>query len=230
MQACSDCNRVLQDEDAQRGCPFCGRARAPARTALALLGLMVGCTASPEESGASGTTSGGASGSTSDAMESSSSSGDSSSGATTEDLSTGSTMSSEDTSTGTVMATTGSGGGFIYGSPDTTGGTIECDIFEQDCLEGEKCALWANDGGDVWNAARCVPLSEDPAEDGEACAFEGAPGLGLDTCSAGSACLGESADAQDGICWPYCVTEQQCGEAASCVDQAEMVGVCIPDA
>src|SRR5262245_13882487 len=41
--------------------------------------------------------------------------------------------------------------GFIE-DHDGGGHSWECSLFEQDCPIGEKCNIYANDGGNAWNA------------------------------------------------------------------------------
>ena len=78
------------------------------------------------------------------------------------------------TETGDDPETETTSAGFIYGNPDTGGlEPFDCDIWAQDCPEGEKCSAWANDGGGAWNATRCVPVDDDPDQVGEACNVEG---------------------------------------------------------
>jgi hypothetical protein len=74
-----------------------------------------------------------------------------------------------------------------------TGGTTgepsgDCDPFAQDCPPGEKCSAWADDGGGSWNATKCVPIAEDPAQPGEPCTVEASPVSGVDSCDLGSMC------------------------------------------
>ena len=68
-------------------------------------------------------------------------------------------------------STGGSSCGFVCDSSDTAGDT--CDLWEQDCPEGEKCNPWANDGGASWNALRCVPIDPNPDGVGEPCTVSG---------------------------------------------------------
>ncbi len=77
----------------------------------------------------------------------------------------------------------------------------ECDPMLQDCPRGEKCNIFANDGGNAWNAAWCVPIVPDPALPDEACTTEG---LGFDTCALGSVCAWIDADSGQGVCQPMC--------------------------
>lgn len=73
-------------------------------------------------------------------------------------------------------------------SGDTDPNPIECSLFDQDCPNDSKCAPWANDGGDTWNATRCVPIADDTAFFGDACTVEGDPLSGMDDCVQGAVC------------------------------------------
>ena len=52
--------------------------------------------------------------------------------------------------------------GVIFILPDDGGtGVFECDLWGQDCPDGEKCMPWASNGG-TWNATRCSPVVDSP--------------------------------------------------------------------
>ena len=93
----------------------------------------------------------------------------------------------------------GGGGGFAF----------ECSFFTQNCMEGELCSAWSNDGGPLWNASRCAPLDPQPAQVGEPCAVEGSMVSGIHDCDVGLQCLpygkptaltGRCAQFCDGLC------------------------------
>ncbi|HWB82427.1 MAG TPA: von Willebrand factor type A domain-containing protein [Nannocystaceae bacterium] len=92
--------------------------------------------------------------------------------------------------------------GFIQ-DPDGGGVSIECDIWAQDCPEGEKCMPWANDGGPEWNATRCSPL--DPMADapGDQCSVEGSGVSGIDSCEIDAMCWDPNRELQ-GTCISFC--------------------------
>ena len=89
---------------------------------------------------------------------------------------------------------------------DPTGDPIggECDPFAQDCPEGEKCMPYADDGGNAWNANRCVPVVEGAGQPGDPCVVEGSGVSGVDNCDLGSMCYYVSAETNEGICTPLC--------------------------
>ncbi|WAS93512.1 hypothetical protein [Nannocystis punicea] len=86
-----------------------------------------------------------------------------------------------------------------------------CDIYAQDCPEGQKCTAL----GASWSSAGCVPLSQFPAKVGEYCGPEGEG----DTCEAGSICQFEPLISSM-ICQPLCGCSEAnptCGENERCV-------------
>lgn len=110
--------------------------------------------------------------------------------------------------------------GLFQCEPDVGPIAIECDIFMQDCPEGEKCAPWANDGGASWNAIRCVPVDPDPDGVGEPCTTEEGPFSGLDSCDVGVMCWDVDPDTQQGVCTPLCsgsVNAPMCDDDRICL-------------
>jgi hypothetical protein len=111
--------------------------------------------------------------------------------------------------------------------------TWECSIVEQDCPDGEKCSPWANDGGDVWNHVKCVPLDPSPNLPGETCVVEGSGVSGVDSCALGSMCWDVDPETNEGTCVPLCTGTEaniQCPEE----DQTCVIGnegnirLCLP--
>jgi hypothetical protein len=95
------------------------------------------------------------------------------------------------------------GGGFIM-EPDGGGGGNECDIFAQDCMAGEKCMPWANDGGSAWNATTCSPVAPNPNQVGDPCTVEGSGVSGVDDCDIGLMCWGVDVQTNMGECIELC--------------------------
>lgn len=126
------------------------------------------------------------------------------------------------TSAGDDTTTTAGKSSAIYGGPIMDPGNgvikIECSVWNQDCAKDEKCTPWANDGGLVWNAARCVLLAEDPVGLGEPCTVEGSYTAGFDTCEAGLTCIGSDEETLEGICMELCSGSE---ESPVCVDTPE---------
>jgi hypothetical protein len=96
-----------------------------------------------------------------------------------------------------------SGPSFLQ-EPDGGGVAVECDVWEDDCPEGEKCMPWANDGGNSWNATRCSPLAPDPGQVGDPCTVEGSGVSGIDTCTSRSMCYYVDPETNEGICIGFC--------------------------
>jgi len=101
--------------------------------------------------------------------------------------------------------TTGDDGCAFYGAcPDVGDIPLECDVWAQDCPEGEKCMPWANDGGDSWNATKCTPLDPDPKQPGETCTVEGSGVSGVDDCELGAMCWDVDPETLEGVCVGLC--------------------------
>jgi len=118
---------------------------------------------------------------------------------------------------GTTLGTDSTGGttevddtldtacGFYGGCPVDEGDlSYECDLFMDDCPVGEKCAPWANDGGDIWNASRCSPIAPDPGSPADPCVVEGSGVSGIDTCVLGSMCFYVDPETNEGTCVEMC--------------------------
>ena len=63
------------------------------------------------------------------------------------------------TTTDPSATDTGTTAAFIIMPDGGNTGTIECDVFKQDCDPGEKCTAWAEGGGVAWNASKCVMVT-----------------------------------------------------------------------
>jgi len=103
--------------------------------------------------------------------------------------STGTSGSLESTSTST---TDGSDGGCNFLCPSETGGCpggscLECDVWVQDCPQGQKCTAWDGGGGFSWNATKCEMVTGDGAP-GEPCMTVGGGTSGVDDCAKGVMC------------------------------------------
>jgi hypothetical protein len=170
-------------------------AHVLATKSLALLSLSValalsgGCKGDPEESDTSNTgTTGGA---TSEGMSS-----------TSVDATTTTT-----TSATTAAETTGTSAdtcNFLDCGTTGDGGPPMCDIWAQDCPEGEKCMPYAKDGGGSWNATRCSPLAENPGLAGDPCTVDGSAVSGIDDCGLGLLCWFVDNETGEGTCLSMC--------------------------
>jgi hypothetical protein len=114
------------------------------------------------------------------------------------------------------------------GDTDTTGechflcedlpddGGYDCDVWEQDCEEGEKCMPWSSDGT-TWNALKCTPVDANPKQPGDECVVEGNGASGIDDCDLGSMCWDVDPETNLGTCVAFC----QGSEAAPTCDDPE---------
>ena len=101
-------------------------------------------------------------------------------------------------------ADSGETGAVFLVPPDGGGVSFECDLFAQDCPEGEKCMPWANDGGNSWNATRCSPVSDNPGQVGDECMVEGSGVSGIDDCDVGTMCYYVDPETNLGTCVGMC--------------------------
>lgn len=123
------------------------------------------------------------------------------------------------------------GGCLVGGQPGAR--CLECDSWAQDCPDGEKCTVWANDGGGAWNANRCVPIAPDPKQPGEPCTAEGSPVSGVDDCDIGSMCWAVDPATLEGYCVQFCTgtpDSPMCPEGFQCPIYSDgILHVCLPN-
>jgi hypothetical protein len=84
-----------------------------------------------------------------------------------------------------------------------------CSTWDQNCPEGHKCTIWANNGGGSWNATKCVPIPPRPKQLGEPCTFTGDVIDGEDDCDRGLYCWDVDWETQLGACTPFCTGSEQ---------------------
>lgn len=77
-----------------------------------------------------------------------------------------------------------------------------CDIYKQDCPNGEKCTAYGPPDTFIPSGIKCTPVPDNPKEFNVECDV-GAEGLGDDNCALGSVCLDLDYDGK-GFCLPYC--------------------------
>ena len=123
--------------------------------------------------------------------------------------------------------------GIFLPEPDVSGLRFECDLFAEDCPDGEKCMPWANDGGNVWNATRCSPVVDDPAQVGEPCIVEGSGVSGIDTCELHAMCWDVDPDTLEGTCVAMCIGDESSPscedpEATCTITSEGVLNLCIP--
>jgi len=109
-------------------------------------------------------------------------------------------------------------------------GGIECDVWAQNCPEGEKCMPWADDGGSAWNALKCTPVGSDTP--GDPCAVEGSGVSGFDSCEKGALCWDVDPETLQGTCIAQCQGTPQrpsCPQGSYCYIVADAVlTLCLP--
>jgi hypothetical protein len=88
----------------------------------------------------------------------------------------------------------------------------ECDVFGQDCADGEKCAAVFSQGGGSWDTTACVPVNG-TGQPGDPCTSTSVTG-GLDDCALGSMCWGVD-DMGMGTCVAQCSGN---AETPTCAD------------
>jgi hypothetical protein len=105
----------------------------------------------------------------------------------------------------------------------TTAGGIPlgetCDPWAQDCAPGLKCAAWIDDGGNAWNATRCVEVVDDPQDVGAPCTAEKGA-TGNDDCGFAAMCFNAATASGDGTCYALCggsEIDPQCAAGTTCV-------------
>ncbi len=147
----------------------------------------------------------------------------------------GGTTTSAGSDTDPGMTEAGTTCGFICPG-ESTGmeATIKlCDVFKQDCPEGEKCSAFAEGGGSSWNATKCVPVTGEGTP-GDVCKTEGGGVSGLDDCEKGGFCWDVN-EMNEGICVELCGGTEA---APTCSDEQEfncavvndgVLNLCLPN-
>jgi len=107
-------------------------------------------------------------------------------------------------------------------------GTIDCDLYAQDCPPGQKCVAGAEDGGGAWDATRCVDIIGDAAP-GEPCTTMGSGPSFIDDCALGAICW-DVDETHHGTCIALCAGSW---DAPICPPQSicsggELLNLCIP--
>lgn len=143
---------------------------------------------------------------------------------------TGATFMGDDTTGGSESTDEGT----IFLIPPDGGGNacLCCDVFAQDCPEGEKCMPWANDGSDEWNGTRCSPIDDDAGALGEPCTVTGSAASGIDDCGPGLVCWDVDPDTLQGTCVAMCTGDEavpECRQGTECFESNNGVLIlCLP--
>jgi hypothetical protein len=106
-----------------------------------------------------------------------------------------------------------------------------CDVWGQDCPEGEKCVPYASSGGN-WDELKCVAIMGDQAS-GEPC-WSGGAAEGTDNCDATSFCW-DVIDVEGepvGTCTTFCAGnpgDPMCPPGSQCLIGSEgTISLCVP--
>lgn len=190
--------------------------------------VVVGLGCGPSVGGGSDTANGDASGETTSVTSASTTVSSSTTVAETSGGSVGTVSTDGDDVTthasdeSTSWADTGS---WLY-EPDGGGtacfATSYCDVWAQDCPEGEKCTAWSADGDhDIEGCVltRCAELAADPVPLGGTCTVEHGPWSGLDDCDVGAYCWDVDPATLEGVCIANCQGSEAnplCDEGLEC--------------
>ena len=132
-----------------------------------------------------------------------------------------STVTTE-TSTSSTWGTGETGGDGSTGEPTDSGGTLGdgadmpppevCDVWAQDCPQGQKCAPW---GEQYWSQAKCTPIADPPKQLGDECHVEGYATSGVDDCDLGQLCWHVDNETLAGYCIEMCSGSEQSPSCAT---------------
>jgi hypothetical protein len=140
------------------------------------------------------------------------------------------TSTSTSTSTGTTSAD--DDGGFIFPNPDSSGLQIECDLWAQDCMKGQKCMPREIGERMAWVSTHCVDVAADAGAPGDPCLVEGDQWSGLDDCQISTMCWDIDPGTNTGTCVGFCSGSEAnpiCGDGESCFSAYEgNIILCVP--
>ena len=142
------------------------------------------------------------------------------------------TTSGDPTTTATTDPNTTDTGCEFVCETDMPSGTIECDVWTQDCDEGEKCIAWANDGGNSWNSTKCSMVMGAGLHGDSCTAPMGGVG-GEDTCDVGHMCWNIDGETGEGTCIELCTGSPEAPNCAppmtTCVIVNDgVLNLCLP--
>jgi hypothetical protein len=129
----------------------------------------------------------------------------------------------EDDEAGFIQSPDGGGVGCGYYS--------QCDVWAQDCPDGEKCIPWDCSGGQDWNGNRCSPLDPDPAHAGEPCTVVDSAFSGKDDCDIASMCWKPDPLTLEGHCAAFCSGSEAnpiCDDPSTVCFIEDVISLCLP--
>ncbi|WAS90268.1 hypothetical protein [Nannocystis punicea] len=131
---------------------------------------------------------------------------------------TGITSTTTGADASSSAASTSDGGSFLAPPLPDGGGPVDCDVFAQDCPEGQKCA-WSSS---YEQGSFCFLLDRDPQQLGEPCTFVPDPEYswisGQDDCDKSLMCW-PNGDGYHGLCVAMCMgsyEQTHCPEGSIC--------------
>lgn len=125
----------------------------------------------------------------------------------------------------------GDAGGCNFICLDDVNDGGECDHWAQDCLAGEKCSAYADNGGSSWNNTKCVPVKENADQPGDECTVDGNGVSGFDSCDKGAMCWGVNPDTGKGVCVELCKGTAEapvCDPGFQCAIANNVLNLCLP--
>ncbi|MCY1062183.1 hypothetical protein [Nannocystis sp. SCPEA4] len=112
-------------------------------------------------------------------------------------------------------------------------GIEDCDIWSEDCPEGQKCMPYSGDGDLSWESLKCVPIAPDPDRVEEPCTVVGSAVSGEDSCDKHQMCWDVDPETGSGTCIAMCTgtpNEPECArpyEACIVANDGVLI-LCIP--
>ncbi len=106
----------------------------------------------------------------------------------------------------------------------------ECNIWTQDCPEGDKCTPWSEAADLIPDDIRCCPTPPNPREAGETCTVTGYFGSCEDDCAVGTFCMDVDDDGT-GVCQRFCSgdpSNPECEPEERCLFYFAGVPICFP--
>lgn len=119
----------------------------------------------------------------------------------------------------------------LFGFPSDLSPPPECDPFNQDCPEGEKCVPYSSTG-ENWDANQCALVSGE-GQAGDPCIYWGTA-TGADDCDESHLCWNAQDDGEQlaGTCMPPCsgaFDDPVCPPGSSCLIANDgSISVCVP--
>ncbi len=143
------------------------------------------------------------------------------------------TSSGSGSSSGSSSSSSESSGDDTQGS--SGGAELSCDIFADDCPEGQKCTWGGYPDGSFFEFTLCVPLDPDPLPDGSPCTYDlDDPFSGVDRCGPGAICaegyVGDGAWDGEASCVSLCrgtIEHRYCEAGMACLG-TRALWVCTP--